>query len=177
MSWTRGRCEPAPVIRPATPNDAPGCAAILNAWIDETPWMPRVHSHEDVERHYREFVFQNRKVSVAGRRIAGRLPRFGCGGRVHLILLPEGRSARQWRGKRLLDAAKSEADTCSYGLSSRTQARSGSMSAKVSAKRTAATATMEEGCRIFFTVAGMRKLLSTLAVFSLLGCTKRSPEY
>ncbi len=53
-------------IRPATPEDAPACAAILNAWIDETPWMPRVHSHEDVERHYREFVFQKRKVTVAG---------------------------------------------------------------------------------------------------------------
>ena len=52
-------------IRPATPADAPACAAILNAWIDETPWMPRVHSHEDVARHYREFVFQKRKVTVA----------------------------------------------------------------------------------------------------------------
>lgn len=53
-------------IRPATPADAPACAAILNAWIDETPWMPRVHSHENVERHYRDFVFKNRKVTVAG---------------------------------------------------------------------------------------------------------------
>ena len=26
-------------IRPATPADAPACAAILNAWIDETPWI------------------------------------------------------------------------------------------------------------------------------------------
>jgi len=52
-------------IRPATPADAPSCAAILNAWIDETPWMPRVLSHEDVERHYREFVLQKRKVTVA----------------------------------------------------------------------------------------------------------------
>ena len=52
-------------IRPATPADAPACAAILNAWIDATPWMPRVHPHEDVERHYREFVFQKRKVTVA----------------------------------------------------------------------------------------------------------------
>lgn len=55
----------AVVILPATPNDAPACATTLNAWIDETPWMLRVRSHGDVERHYREFVFQKRHVIVA----------------------------------------------------------------------------------------------------------------
>lgn len=53
------------VIRPGAPADALACAAILNEWIDETPWMPRVHPHADVERHYREFVFQKRRVIVA----------------------------------------------------------------------------------------------------------------
>lgn len=52
-------------IRPARPEDAPACAAILNAWIDEMPWMPRVHPHEDVEPHYREFFLRNREVTVA----------------------------------------------------------------------------------------------------------------
>nr|WP_272212266.1 GNAT family N-acetyltransferase [Marinicella sp. W31]MDC2878178.1 GNAT family N-acetyltransferase [Marinicella sp. W31] len=41
------------------------CAAILNDWIDETPWMPRIHDHADVERHYREHVFENCTVTIA----------------------------------------------------------------------------------------------------------------
>ena len=41
------------------------CAAILNAWIDATPWMPRVHSPEAVERFVREVVFAMRRVWVA----------------------------------------------------------------------------------------------------------------
>ena len=49
-------------IRPARLEDIPACAAIKNAWIDGTDWMPRVHAASDLERHYREEVFPNRKV-------------------------------------------------------------------------------------------------------------------
>ncbi len=52
------------IIRPATLDDMPACAAILNEWIDTTEWMPRVHSHDDVERHYSEFVFKEREVFI-----------------------------------------------------------------------------------------------------------------
>nr|WP_319387559.1 GNAT family N-acetyltransferase [uncultured Roseibium sp.] len=41
------------------------CGEILNDWIDETPWMPRIHSHEDVIRYHAGFVFENRDVLVA----------------------------------------------------------------------------------------------------------------
>ncbi len=54
-------------IRPAILNDMPACANILNEWIDATDWMPRVHPADDVERHYREFVFREREVFVANR--------------------------------------------------------------------------------------------------------------
>ncbi len=54
-------------IRPAVPGDAAACAAILNAWIDATDWMPRCHAPEDVERHCREFVLVEREVAVAER--------------------------------------------------------------------------------------------------------------
>ena len=47
-------------------SDAPACAAILNAWIDGTDWMPRVHPPEDVMRHYHETVFAKREVWVVG---------------------------------------------------------------------------------------------------------------
>ncbi|WP_439521630.1 GNAT family N-acetyltransferase [Marivita sp.] len=37
------------LLRPATPLDAGRVGAILSAWIDETPWMPRVHTRaEDI---------------------------------------------------------------------------------------------------------------------------------
>ena len=38
------------------PGDAAACAAVFNAWVDATEWMPRVHPADDVERHYREHV-------------------------------------------------------------------------------------------------------------------------
>lgn len=93
-------------IRPATPADAPACAAILNAWIDETPWMPRVHPHEDVERHYRDFVFQKRKVTVAeGDAPVGYLALDREEGFItSFFLKPEARG--RGVGKRLLDDAK-----------------------------------------------------------------------
>ncbi len=37
------------LLRPATPLDAGRVGAILSAWIDETPWMPRIHTRaEDI---------------------------------------------------------------------------------------------------------------------------------
>lgn len=37
------------VLRPATPLDAGRVGAILSAWVDETPWMPRIHTRaEDI---------------------------------------------------------------------------------------------------------------------------------
>ncbi len=53
-------------VRRAEPADILDCAAIKNAWIDATEWMPRVHSAEDVTRYYRETVFPSREVFVAG---------------------------------------------------------------------------------------------------------------
>lgn len=61
------RTEPANIfeIRSAHRGDMARCGEILNDWIDETPWMPRVHSHEDVVRYHTDFVFDNRDVLVA----------------------------------------------------------------------------------------------------------------
>jgi len=58
-------------VRAAEPRDAAACAAILNAWIDATDWMPRVHTSEDVEAYYAETAFPNRRVWVAGDPVAG----------------------------------------------------------------------------------------------------------
>jgi len=40
------------------------CGNILNAWIDETPWMPRVHSHKSVIDFYEVHVFNTCDVFV-----------------------------------------------------------------------------------------------------------------
>ncbi|WP_422038523.1 GNAT family N-acetyltransferase [Roseibium sp.] len=63
------RIEPGNIfkIRSATRSDMTRCGTILNDWIDETPWMPRVHSHQDVVRYHTDFVHKNRDVLVAER--------------------------------------------------------------------------------------------------------------
>ena len=35
------------MIRPAQPTDAPQMAEVLSNWIDETPWMPRIHTRAE----------------------------------------------------------------------------------------------------------------------------------
>lgn len=58
-------------LRPAVPSDAAACAAILNDWIDDRDWMPRVHSRDDVAAFYADFVFMQRDVWVIGAPVAG----------------------------------------------------------------------------------------------------------
>jgi GNAT superfamily N-acetyltransferase len=52
-------------VRAALSQDHLACAAIKNAWIDATTWMPRMHPHADVVRHYRDTVFPQKRVLVA----------------------------------------------------------------------------------------------------------------
>ncbi len=58
-------------LRPAVPEDAEACAAILNDWIDSRDWMPRVHTPDEVLTFYRDFVFENRDVWVIGDPVVG----------------------------------------------------------------------------------------------------------
>ncbi|MEM7490970.1 MAG: GNAT family N-acetyltransferase [Pseudomonadota bacterium] len=96
------------MIRPARPSDAEACAAIWNAWVDATPWMPRIHPHEDVVRHYRETVLPTHRVWILGQRAEGHLvlnERTGTIG--GLFLAPEARG--RGLGRALLDEAKAVA--------------------------------------------------------------------
>ncbi|MEM6677194.1 MAG: GNAT family N-acetyltransferase [Pseudomonadota bacterium] len=54
-------------IRAGRPADAPAYAAILNAWIDATPWMPRLHTPQDVMAWHRDTVCPRARVLVAER--------------------------------------------------------------------------------------------------------------
>jgi GNAT superfamily N-acetyltransferase len=53
------------IIRAAKLRDMSECAEIVNAWIDATNWMPRVHPREEVAEFYRDTVFSRFEVFVA----------------------------------------------------------------------------------------------------------------
>lgn len=61
------------VLRPARAFDAAPCAAIVNDWIDATPWVPRRRSPGAVARHFAQAVFPSHRVTVAevGGEVAG----------------------------------------------------------------------------------------------------------
>jgi ribosomal protein S18 acetylase RimI-like enzyme len=49
----------------ATPDDMRQGAHILNEWIDETPWMPRLHSHDEVVDYFATTIASQRLCYVA----------------------------------------------------------------------------------------------------------------
>jgi ribosomal protein S18 acetylase RimI-like enzyme len=60
-------------MRNARSQDMAVCAAMVNEWIDTTDWMPRMHSPEDVVKHYQSEVATKRQtiVAVDGARVRG----------------------------------------------------------------------------------------------------------
>ncbi|MDJ1008784.1 MAG: GNAT family N-acetyltransferase [Paracoccaceae bacterium] len=98
-----------PPIRPGLPADAPAAAAILNAWIDDRPWMPRVHSPKEVEDFYREFVFVRRRVWVAGDPVEGFMAMDETGETAMVTALYLARTGRGL-GRAFLDLAKARHD-------------------------------------------------------------------
>lgn len=59
-------------MRPANPDDAPACAAIVNDWIDAKDWLPRQHSPQTIEEMIRRGI-PIRDFWVAGDPIQGYL--------------------------------------------------------------------------------------------------------
>jgi len=54
-------------LRPARAEDAGACAAIVDGWIAETAWMPRLHPRSEIERHLRDEVLPTHAVMLAER--------------------------------------------------------------------------------------------------------------
>ncbi len=96
-------------IRPAEPRDAAPCAAMVNAWIDRTPWHPRIHSAKDVARHYSDTVWRNREVLVASDPPRGFLVMTQDGQITALYADPP----RRGTGRRLMDRPKALPSTLS----------------------------------------------------------------
>jgi GNAT superfamily N-acetyltransferase len=95
-------------LRAARTQDMEACAGILNSWIDETDWMPRVHSHADVVKHYTTVVASQRNAFVvtSGHATFGMMVL----GPDHLVtaLYVERDYRRQGVGQLLLNRAKHE---------------------------------------------------------------------
>ncbi len=110
------------IVEPARITDAPGIGGILSDWIDETGWMPRIHTRDEIQGFAREMV-ERGWVEVARRcgSAVGFLARDGQ--EVHALYLA--RSARgQGVGKALLDRAKAETDRLLlYTFAANTRAR------------------------------------------------------
>lgn len=61
------------VVEPAIPGDGPVIGTILSRWIDETPWMPRIHT-VDQDIAHGGWLIEVCKVSVV--RMAGQAAGF-----------------------------------------------------------------------------------------------------
>lgn len=95
-------------LRNARSQDMVVCAGILNDWIDATDWMPRVHTHEDVVKHYQNEVATRRQtlVAVDGARVRGFVTMSKDG--FVTALYVEKASRNQGIGGMLLERAKRE---------------------------------------------------------------------
>lgn len=95
-------------VRPARPDDAPACVAILSDWIEETPWMPRLHSHDSMVGFWRQRLTDARGwVAERDGTVAGFALRDGA----DLTALYLRREARGLGlGRRLLGAAQTGQD-------------------------------------------------------------------
>jgi len=95
-------------ITPARPNDAPQVGHILSGWVDETDWLPRIHSHGEDQGHAAELVRRG-WVSVArqGGRVVGFLAREA--GDIHALYVVQDARGHNV-GKALLEHAKQATD-------------------------------------------------------------------
>jgi len=95
-------------IEAASADDAPAIATILSGWIDETEWMPRIHTHEQ-DQGFGRYLIEVTEVAVARHRgqVVGFLARQGRDVQA-LYLARDAR--RKGVGSALLDHAKSQSD-------------------------------------------------------------------
>ncbi|WP_430449105.1 N-acetyltransferase family protein [Rhodophyticola sp.] len=94
-------------IRPGRREDAVACADMVNGWIDDRYWMPRVHTPDEVRDFYRDVVFERRTVWVTGDPIRGFL---AMDEDAELVTALYVATPGQGIGRRLLNVAKARRD-------------------------------------------------------------------
>ncbi|OWU83415.1 GNAT family acetyltransferase [Oceanicola sp. 22II-s10i] len=93
-------------VRRAGPVDVPAMAAIANAWVDETDWMPRDMPPEGITRFIRD-ALPEREIWVAGEPVCGYLSLDPVTLRIGALYVRErGRGV----GKTLMDRVKDGRD-------------------------------------------------------------------
>lgn len=94
--------------RPAIPSDAPALGQILSDWIDETPWMPRLHTREQDSAFVADMVRGGGvDTLLVEERPVGFLQETAC----HISALYLAEDVRgQGGGTMLIDAAKSRCE-------------------------------------------------------------------
>lgn len=95
-------------LRPAQRSDAPACAAILGDWIENTAWMPRLHTRAE-DRAFLSGVIDRMPVliAMADGAVAGFLARDGTE-IDHLYLRSDARG--RGIGTALMDRAQGAVD-------------------------------------------------------------------
>lgn len=58
-------------LRPATPDDAPACAKIMQDWMDATAWLPDLHTLEQTVGFCRNVLISKYDTTVAGDPVNG----------------------------------------------------------------------------------------------------------
>ena len=95
-------------LRPAEPMDAAAVAAILGAFVDQTPWMPRLHSRAEDIAHCGQMIDRGWvTIAMTADRVAGFLARDGD--EINSLYIAPG-SRRQGVGRQLIEDAKAQVD-------------------------------------------------------------------
>lgn len=96
-------------VRPALPADMAGCAAVVNGWIDDTPWFPRVVDAETVAEMLDKAPL-TRTIWVVGDPVAAYLSLDEESNHIGALYC---RTPGRGHGKALLDQAKAGRDALS----------------------------------------------------------------
>ncbi|MGI3166122.1 GNAT family N-acetyltransferase [Pseudooceanicola sp. 200-1SW] len=99
----------AVTIRRAGRADIPACAAVASDWVEETGWMPRLHSVAELEGHIRA-AFDAREIWVIGTPVAAYMSVDPEAGHIGALYC---RTRGQGWGKAFLDKAKEGRDRLS----------------------------------------------------------------
>ena len=105
----QGSAMQSNAIRDGTEGDGPACGAIVNRWIDETDWMPRVHTTNSVVEYFTSTVLAKKRCWVVEQDAAlcGFLALDLSDGLVTALYL-DGRVRGQGLGAAMLNCAKVE---------------------------------------------------------------------